>query len=149
MNQVLQPFDSGKFNFTKVRPEEVIFRFCEADKDSAQYFNDAPDTVSSSSSAILINVSVFPSQKFTYTLLIELKHDWSFVISTSQVSPIGYCHVLLTPQIQDCLPQRIDHESFLMAMYVAREARNPFFRVGYNSLGGFATINHLHFQVSL
>lgn len=75
MNQVLQPFDSGKFNFTKVRPEEVIFRFCEADKDSAQYFNDAPDTVSSSSSAILINVSVFPSQKFTYTLLIELKHD--------------------------------------------------------------------------
>ncbi|RCV28606.1 hypothetical protein SETIT_5G416800v2 [Setaria italica] len=117
MNQVLQPFDSGKFNFTKVRPEEVIFRFCEADKDSAQYFNDAPDTVSSSSSAILINVS-----------------------------PIGYCHVLLTPQIQDCLPQRIDHESFLMAMYVAREARNPFFRVGYNSLGGFATINHLHFQ---
>nr|TKW17291.1 hypothetical protein SEVIR_5G356800v2 [Setaria viridis] len=36
MNQVLQPFDSGKFNFTKVRPEEVIFRFCEADKDSTQ-----------------------------------------------------------------------------------------------------------------
>jgi GDP-L-galactose phosphorylase len=33
-------------------------------------------------------------------------------------------------------------------MYVAREARNPFFRVGYNSLGAFATINHLHFQVS-
>jgi GDP-L-galactose phosphorylase len=66
-----------------------------------------------------------------------------------QVSPIGYCHVLLTPKIQDCLPQRIDEESFLIAMYVAREARNPFFRVGYNSLGGFATINHLHFQVSL
>jgi GDP-L-galactose phosphorylase len=34
-------------------------------------------------------------------------------------------------------------------MYVAREAMNPFFRVGYNSLGGFATINHLHFQVNL
>ncbi|XP_025819786.1 GDP-L-galactose phosphorylase 1-like isoform X1 [Panicum hallii] len=117
MNQVLQPFDSGKFNFTKVRPEEVIFRFCETDKDSAQYFGGAPDTISASSSAILINVS-----------------------------PIGYCHVLLTPKIQDCLPQRIDEESFLIAMYIARETRNPFFRVGYNSLGGFATINHLHFQ---
>jgi len=120
MNQVLQPFDSGKFNFTKVRPEEVIFRFCETDKDSAQYLGGAPDTISASSSAILINVS-----------------------------PIGYCHVLLTPKIQDCLPQRIDEESFLIAMYVAREARNPFFRVGYNSLGGFATINHLHFQYSI
>lgn len=75
MNQVLQPFDIGKFNFTKVRPEEVIFRFREADKDSAQYFNGASDNVSASSSAILINVSVSPSQKITYTLLIELKHD--------------------------------------------------------------------------
>lgn len=41
-----------------------------------------------------------------------------------------------------------DQESFLLVMYVAREAENPFFRVGYNSLGAFATINHLHFQVS-
>ncbi|TVU36152.1 hypothetical protein EJB05_18069 [Eragrostis curvula] len=117
MNQVLQPFESGKFNFTKVSPEEIIFRFQESENDSAQYFDDAPHTVSSSPSAILINVS-----------------------------PIGYCHVLLIPRIQDCLPQRIDQESFLLAMHVAREATDPFFRVGYNSLGGFATINHLHFQ---
>lgn len=117
MNQVLQPFDSGKFDFTKVSPEEVIFRFQETEHDSAQYFDGAPHTVAASPSAILINVS-----------------------------PIGYCHVLLIPRIQDCLPQRIEQESFLLAMYVAREARNPFFRVGYNSLGGFATINHLHFQ---
>jgi hypothetical protein len=30
---------------------------------------------------------------------------------------------------------------------MAAEANNPYFRVGYNSLGAFATINHLHFQV--
>ncbi|KAL6840349.1 hypothetical protein ACP4OV_030159 [Aristida adscensionis] len=117
MNQVLQPFDSGKFNFTKINPEEVIFRFHETGNDVSQYFDGAPHTVSASPSAILINVS-----------------------------PIGYCHVLLTPRIQDCLPQRIDQESFLLAMYTAREARTPFFRVGYNSMGAFATINHLHFQ---
>lgn len=29
---------------------------------------------------------------------------------------------------------------------MAVEAGNPYFRVGYNSLGAFATINHLHFQ---
>jgi hypothetical protein len=31
---------------------------------------------------------------------------------------------------------------------MAAEAENPYFRLGYNSLGAFATINHLHFQVS-
>ena len=29
---------------------------------------------------------------------------------------------------------------------MAAEAANPYFRLGYNSLGAFATINHLHFQ---
>lgn len=117
MNQVLQPFDSGKFNFTKVRPEEVIFTFHETEDESDRYFDGAPPTVLASPSSILINVS-----------------------------PIGYCHVLLIPRILECLPQRVDQENLLLAMYVAREARNPFFRVGYNSLGGFATINHIHFQ---
>lgn len=64
-----------------------------------------------------------------------------------QVSPIEYGHVLLIPRIFDCLPQMIDHASFLAALHFAKEAADPFFRVGYNSLGAFATINHLHFQV--
>ena len=34
----------------------------------------------------------------------------------------------------------------LLALHMASEAKNPYFRVGYNSLGAFATINHLHFQ---
>uniref|UniRef100_A0A453HKL0 GDP-L-galactose phosphorylase 1 n=2 Tax=Aegilops tauschii TaxID=37682 RepID=A0A453HKL0_AEGTS len=29
---------------------------------------------------------------------------------------------------------------------MAAEAASPYFRLGYNSLGAFATINHLHFQ---
>lgn len=29
---------------------------------------------------------------------------------------------------------------------MAVEVGNPYFRLGYNSLGAFATINHLHFQ---
>ncbi|KAJ6995524.1 hypothetical protein NC653_018105 [Populus alba x Populus x berolinensis] len=62
------------------------------------------------------------------------------------VSPIEYGHVLMIPQVLDCLPQRIDRGSFLLALHMAKEAADPFFRVGYNSLGAFATINHLHFQ---
>jgi GDP-L-galactose phosphorylase len=62
------------------------------------------------------------------------------------VSPIEYGHILLVPRVLDRLPQRIDQESFLLALYMAVEANNPYFRLGYNSLGAFATINHLHFQ---
>lgn len=55
--------------------------------------------------------------------------------------------MLLIPRVLDCLPQRIDHKSLLLALHMATEAANPYFRLGYNSLGAFATINHLHFQV--
>eukprot|EP00249_Psilotum_nudum_P024669 c29257_g1_i3 orf=562-1944(-) len=62
------------------------------------------------------------------------------------ISPIEYGHVLLVPKVSDCKPQRIDEGSFRLALYMAAEAANPYFRVGYNSLGAFATVNHLHFQ---
>jgi GDP-L-galactose phosphorylase len=65
------------------------------------------------------------------------------------VSPIEYGHVLLIPRVLDCLPQRIDRDSFLLALHMAAEAGDPYFRLGYNSLGAFATINHLHFQVTI
>ncbi|KAF3535639.1 hypothetical protein F2Q69_00019542 [Brassica cretica] len=107
VDQVLQPFDANKFNFTKVSPEELLFQF-EA---------GMPLDADNSPSVVAINVS-----------------------------PIEYGHVLLIPQVLDCLPQRIDHKSLLLALHMAVEAANPYFRVGYNSLGAFATINHLHFQ---
>ncbi|KAE8812692.1 GDP-L-galactose phosphorylase 1-like [Hordeum vulgare] len=109
----------AEFATITVKLEEVIFKFQETENDSAQYFDGAPPTVSASPSSILNNVR-----------------------------PIGYCHVLLIPQVQEYLLQRVDQESFLLAMYVTKEARNSFFRVRYNSLGALATINHLHFQVS-
>ncbi|KAL5811765.1 hypothetical protein ACOSQ3_026715 [Xanthoceras sorbifolium] len=108
VDQVLQPFNGDKFNFTKVGQEEVLFRFEESHESAAD---------SNSPSVVAINVS-----------------------------PIEYGHVLLIPRILDCLPQRIDHSSFLLALQMAKEAADPFFRLGYNSLGAFATINHLHFQ---
>ncbi|CAA2991160.1 GDP-L-galactose phosphorylase 1 [Olea europaea subsp. europaea] len=88
-------------------------------ENEVQFFPNAPVDVENSPSVVAINVS-----------------------------PIEYGHVLLIPRILECLPQRIDHDSFLLALYMAAEAGNPYFRLGYNSLGAFATINHLHFQFS-
>jgi GDP-L-galactose phosphorylase len=62
------------------------------------------------------------------------------------VSPIEYGHVLLVPRVNDCIPQVVDQTSMLFALQCAHEINNQFFRLGYNSLGAFGTINHLHFQ---
>ncbi|XP_077244698.1 GDP-L-galactose phosphorylase 2-like [Tasmannia lanceolata] len=118
VDRVLQPFDENKFNFTKVGQEEVLFAFEESQDDMIHYFESAPTSATTNSpNVIAINVS-----------------------------PIEYGHVLLIPRLLDCLPQSIDQESSLLALRMAAEAANPFFRLGYNSLGAFATINHLHFQ---
>ncbi|KAM5585483.1 GDP-L-galactose phosphorylase 2 [Rosa sericea] len=117
VDKVLQPFDGSKFNFTKVGQEEVLFQFEASEDGEVQFHPNAPIDVENSPSVVAINVS-----------------------------PIEYGHVLLIPRIFESLPQRIDRESFLLALYMAAEAGNPYFRLGYNSLGAFATINHLHFQ---
>ncbi|XP_074296551.1 GDP-L-galactose phosphorylase 1-like [Silene latifolia] len=118
VDKVLQPFDGNKFNFTKVGQEEVLFQFEASEDGDAQFIPNA-----------LIDVENFPS------------------VVAINVSPIEYGHVLLIPRIFECLPQRIDFDNFLLALYMAVEAGSPYFRLGYNSLGAFATINHLHFQV--
>ncbi|XP_030510930.1 GDP-L-galactose phosphorylase 2 [Cannabis sativa] len=117
VDKVLQPFDESKFNFTKVGQEEVLFQFEASEDGDVQFIPNAPIYAENSPSVVAINVS-----------------------------PIEYGHVLLIPRILDCFPQRIDRESLLLAIHMAAEAGSPYFRLGYNSLGAFATINHLHFQ---
>nr|XP_043618779.1 GDP-L-galactose phosphorylase 1-like [Erigeron canadensis] len=117
VDKVLQPFDENKFNFTKVGQEEVLFQFEPSGDSQVHFYPNALIDVDKSPSVVAINVS-----------------------------PIEYGHVLLIPRILECLPQRIDHDSLELALYMAREAGSPYFRLGYNSLGAFATINHLHFQ---
>ncbi|XP_071701805.1 GDP-L-galactose phosphorylase 1-like [Rutidosis leptorrhynchoides] len=117
VDTVLQPFDGSKFNFTKVGQEEILFQFESSEDGEVKFYPNAPIVVERSPSVVAINVS-----------------------------PIEYGHVLLIPRILECLPQMIDNKSLLLALYMASEAANPYFRLGYNSLGAFATINHLHFQ---
>ncbi|GJM87827.1 hypothetical protein PR202_ga03821 [Eleusine coracana subsp. coracana] len=117
VDRVLQPFDPAKFNFTKVGQEEVLFQF-ENGGSGDSYF---------------VESALIPEDRAPNVVAIN-------------VSPIEYGHVLLIPRVLDQLPQRIDQESFLLALQMAAEAASPYFRLGYNSLGAFATINHLHFQ---
>lgn len=118
VDEVCQDFDGSKFNFTKADKAEVLFCFENgAGAVTATEFHASKVSGPQAPTAVLINVS-----------------------------PIEYGHVLLCPRVTDCLPQRITPELLLPPLFMAAESRNPYFRVGYNSLGAYATINHLHFQ---
>ena len=116
VDQVNQPFDDSKFNFCKAMQREVLFQFQPSSPDST--------------------VSLTPCAP-----VVESPH-----LVFINVSPIEYGHVLLVPRVLDNLNQLVDSQTFLLALQFAREANNPYFRIGFNTLGAYATINHLHFQ---
>lgn len=55
--------------------------------------------------------------------------------------------MLLVPRALSRLNQQVDTESLQLALQFAHEAANPYFRLAFNSLGAYGTVNHLHFQV--
>lgn len=129
MDAVVQPFDATKFNFSKAFVREALFAFEPAPSSGKHRGCDATATgqqlprleeagkLSRSPHLVLINVS-----------------------------PIDYGHVLLCPDVLSARPQLADAGSLRLALAFAAEAGSPWLRVGFNSLGAFATINHLHFQ---
>lgn len=60
IDQVLQPFNKEKFNFTKVAQEEVIFVFKQNEISGTGYFECGPTTDGSySPNAVMVNVRVY------------------------------------------------------------------------------------------
>ena len=147
VDQVLQAYDPKKFNFSKVGQEEVLFCFEESKDEHYGYCDEM--VVGKSPNIVAINVR--KNLYFGSSGVINQDGIISCInfLIHFQVSPIEYGHVLLVPKLHDCKPQQIDEESFRLALHFAAEANNTSFRVGFNSLGAYATINHLHFQVIL
>lgn len=114
---VLQEFDHSKFNFTKASWDEVLFAFHPSMHFRLGCCYHTKKRLGPSPSLVLINIS-----------------------------PIEYGHILLVPRCMDRLPQRMRSDAFALALHLAEETDNPYFKLGYNSLGAYATINHLHFQ---
>lgn len=62
------------------------------------------------------------------------------------VSPLEYGHVLLIPNPEKCNAQILTIDSLRLAVEFSLLNSNPFFRVAFNSLGAYASVNHLHFH---
>ncbi|KAK3525894.1 hypothetical protein QTP70_010948 [Hemibagrus guttatus] len=60
------------------------------------------------------------------------------------VSPLEFGHCLLVPEPSRCHPQILTPLAFQIGVESLFLSADPGFRVGFNSLGAFASVNHLH-----
>ncbi|XP_029808783.1 GDP-D-glucose phosphorylase 1 isoform X2 [Suricata suricatta] len=66
------------------------------------------------------------------------------VLVLINVSPLEWGHVLLVPEPARGLPQRLLPGALRAGVEAVLLSSHPGFRVGFNSLGGLASVNHLH-----
>ncbi|GFY50580.1 GDP-D-glucose phosphorylase 1 [Trichonephila inaurata madagascariensis] len=62
------------------------------------------------------------------------------------VSPLEFGHSLLVPYIDKCLPQVLNFDALRLAIEIILISSDSYFRLGFNSLGAYASVNHLHFH---
>lgn len=98
------PFDHNKFNFNKIKREEVLFKI--------------KNTENNIDAIIAINSS-----------------------------PIEFCSSLLIPFPHLCLPQVLTKSSLHLALSIMALSRSRWLRMGYNSAGAAASVNHLHWHL--
>lgn len=75
VGHALQPFDANKFNFTKVRQDEVLFRFEESTENmEATFFQSISIQPGDSPSIVVINV--IRSKPYVCLICIYLLRDF-------------------------------------------------------------------------
>ncbi|XP_053128418.1 GDP-D-glucose phosphorylase 1 [Hemicordylus capensis] len=116
IHSVQQSFDPQRFGFSQIRPEEVLFRMAKGCTTPSVPQVGGPG-------------------------------PWAgpaWVLVVINVSPLEFGHVLLVPDPALCLPQVLTAEALAFGLEAVLLSSHPGFRVGFNSLGGFASVNHLH-----
>lgn len=62
-------------------------------------------------------------------------------------SPLTRYHSLICPRLSDNLSQILTEQSIRFAVDVLRGFDDNCYRIGFNSLGAFASVNHLHMHL--
>lgn len=95
----------------------------------------------------------FDPTKFNFTrlskseILFNIKNKDENDVIAVNISPIEWCHSLLIVKYLQCLPQSMTQYSLQKAVELLLLSSSPYFRVAYNSLCAFASINHLHWHL--
>ncbi|XP_053207679.1 GDP-D-glucose phosphorylase 1-like [Panonychus citri] len=105
INSISTPFDESKFNFNKIKPNELLFKVSR---------NNLTKPIVS----IIINNS-----------------------------PIEYCSSLMVIDPADCHNQLLTKSSLEMAINLIAISGDLNLRMGFNSLGAEASVNHCHWHL--
>ncbi|XP_028561337.2 GDP-D-glucose phosphorylase 1 isoform X1 [Podarcis muralis] len=115
IQSIQQRFDPQQFNFSKIRPEEILFGMSRGQ---------------TSSRPCLAGAQIPPGS--------------AFVLVVINISPLEFGHILLIPDPTLSLPQILTPQVVCFGLDAVLLSGHPGFRVGFNSLGAFASVNHLH-----
>ncbi|RWS31971.1 GDP-D-glucose phosphorylase 1-like protein, partial [Leptotrombidium deliense] len=62
-------------------------------------------------------------------------------------SPIEFGNSLMVPRLDECLPQVLTEDSLKLAIFMVALSGHRSFRMGFNSLGAAASVNHQHWHL--
>lgn len=71
-------------------------------------------------------------------------HEPCRMVVLVNVSPLEFGHCLFVPDPSHCFPQVLTRFAIQAGIESVLLSSDPGFRVGFNSLGAFASVNHLH-----
>ncbi|XP_035743381.1 GDP-D-glucose phosphorylase 1-like isoform X1 [Vespa mandarinia] len=95
----------------------------------------------------------FDPTKFNFTrlskseIMFKIENEDDSDIIAVNVSPTEWCHSLLIIKYLQCLPQSITWYSLQKAIEILLLSSSPYFRIAFNSLCAFASVNHLHWHL--
>ena len=96
----------------------------------------------------LFNFTKVTSDEILFKLDIksQIGHHQKATIIVNN-SPIEYGNSLLIPSLEKCQPQVLTRNALGLAISVIALSADSRFRIGFNSLGACASVNHLHFHM--
>lgn len=118
ITSVVQSFDEDVFNFKKVKTSETLIQ-CQSQLNKSQKLG--------------------LMEKFTFVF-----GTTTFLVNNS---PLTKYHSLICPRINESLPQILTKESIEFAIDAITGFNDRSYRIGYNSLGALASVNHLHMHL--
>ncbi|XP_046858004.1 GDP-D-glucose phosphorylase 1-like isoform X2 [Xenia sp. Carnegie-2017] len=93
------------------------------------------------------NFTKIPEKEILFTLSSNKNEDSrERNIVVINISPLEYGNVLLVPNVDGQLPQVLTEKAIHLAMETVFLSGKRDFRLGFNSLCGFASVNHQHFH---
>merc|ERR1740123_2159886 len=120
---VQKPFNHVGFNFNKADPREILV-YMEVDVSGSLGFSMRPPVQTDSSM------------------------ERELVVLVLNPSPQFHGHGLLVPKPAACTPQVINKLTMFYGLCLLSVCSRADMRLGYNSLGAFASVNHLHMHLT-